>query len=437
MRPKRILIFYTQRNKSNENAHFITFLFIYINISLYLLSINLITNKNMKANPVFSLNIPTKLFFGCGEIEKLSTEELPGKKALIVISAGNSMKKYGYLSKVQALLKLNNVENVVYDKILQNPIKSHVMEAAAICREEGCDFVVGLGGGSSIDSAKAIAIMACNEGDLWDYVEGGSGKGRSYTKVLPIVAIPTTAGTGTEADPWSVITNEDLQEKIGTGIPPYTFPTMSIVDPELMLTIPPALTAYQGFDAFFHAAEGFIANIANPISDLYALEAIRLLYKYLPVAVKDGKNLKARAKVAWASTLAGMVEATSSCTSEHSIEHALSAFHPNLQHGAGLIAISEAYYETFKNDCMKRYMKMAEAMLEKKSNRPSDFIDALIIMQKECGVRDIKLSEYGVKEEDLPKIADHARYTMGGLFTLDPRPMTDDELLTILEKSYK
>ena len=391
----------------------------------------------MKANPVFSLNIPTKLFFGCGEIERLSTEKLPGKKALIVISAGSSMKKYGYLSKVQAQLKLNNVDNVVFDKVLQNPIKSHVMEAAALCREEGCDFVIGLGGGSSIDSAKAIAIMACNDGDLWDYVSGGSGKGRPYDKVLPIVAIPTTAGTGTEMDPWSVITKEELQEKIGTGLAPYTFPTLSIVDPELMLSIPPIYTAYQGFDAFFHAAEGFIANIATPISDLYALEAIRLLYKYLPVAVKDGKNLKARAKVAWASTLAGMVEATSSCTSEHSIEHAMSAYYPNLQHGAGLIAISEAYFETFRNDCMKRYMKMAEAMLEKKSNRPSDFIDALIIMQKECGVRDIKLSEYGMKEEDLPKIADHARYTMGGLFTLDPRPMTDDELLTILEKSYK
>ena len=391
----------------------------------------------MKSNSVFNLNIPTNLFFGCGEIERLSTEELPGKKALIVISAGTSMKKYGYLSKVQGLLKMNNVDNVVYDKILQNPIKSHVMEAAALCREEGCDFVIGLGGGSAIASAKAIAIMACNEGDLWDYVSGGSGKGRPYTKVLPIVAIPTTAGTGTEIDPWTVITNEDEQEKIGLGTSPYTFPTLSIVDPELMLTIPPALTAYQGFDAFFHASEGFIANIANPISDLYALEAIRLLYKYLPVAVKDGKNLKARAKVAWASTLAGMVEATSSCTSEHSIEHALSAYYPNLQHGAGLIAISEAYYETFKNDCMKRYMKMAEAMLERKSNRPSDFIDALIIMQKECGVRDIKLSEYGIKEEDLPKIADNARFAMGGLFTLDPRPMTDDELLTILEKSYK
>jgi alcohol dehydrogenase len=347
------------------------------------------------------------------------------------------MKKYGYLDKVQAQLKLNNIESVVFDKILQNPIKSHVMEAAAICRQEGCDFVIGLGGGSSIDSAKAIALMACNEGDLWDYVSGGSGKGRPYTKVLPIVAIPTTAGTGTEVDPWAVITNEDAQEKIGLGASPYTFPTISIVDPELMLSIPPMYTAYQGFDAFFHAAEGFLANIANPISDLYALEAIRLLYKYLPVAVKDGRNLKARAKVAWASTLAGMVEATSSCTSEHSIEHAMSAYYPNLQHGAGLISISEAYYETFRNDCMKRYMKMAEAMLEKKSNRPSDFIDALIIMQKECGVRDIKLSDYGMKKEDLPKIAENARFAMGGLFGLDPRPMTDEELQTILEKSYK
>ena len=144
----------------------------------------------------------------------------------------------------------------------------------------------------------------------------------------------------------------------------------------------PHLTAYQGFDAFFHAAEGFIANCATPISDLYALEAIRLIYKYLPVAVADGKNLKARAKIAWASTLAGMVEATSSCTSEHSLEHAMSAYYPQLPHGAGLIALSEAYFETFRHDCTKRYMKMAEMMTQKKSNRPSDFIDALITLQK-------------------------------------------------------
>ena len=390
----------------------------------------------MNANPVFSLHIPTKILFGCGELRKLATEKLPGKKALIVISSGTSMKKYGYLDKVVELLQENNTESVVYDKILPNPIKSHVMEAASVCREQKCDFIVGLGGGSSIDSAKAIAVMACNDGDYWDYIPAGSGKGRPVTKALPVIAIPTTAGTGTEADPWSVITNEEAKEKTGFGST-LTFPVLSIIDPELMVSIPPHLTAYQGFDAFFHAAEGFLANCATPISDLYALEAIRLLYKYLPVAVKDGRNLKARAKVAWASTLAGLVEATSCCISEHSMEHAMSAFHPELPHGAGLIAISEAYFETFRNDCMKRYMKMAEIMTQQKSNRPSDFIDALVRMQKECNVYQLKLSDWGVKEEELPLMVQNARDTMGALFTLDPRPLTDEEVLQIYQKSFR
>lgn len=390
----------------------------------------------MNSNPIFSVHIPTKILFGCGELKKLATEKLPGKKALIVISGGTAMKKYGYLDKVIGLLKENNVTLIVFDKILPNPIKSHVMEAATVCRENQCDFVVGLGGGSSIDSAKSIAVMACNEGDYWDYINGGTGKGRPVTKALPVVAIPTTAGTGTEADPWTVITNEERQEKIGFGNE-LTFPVLSIVDPELMVSIPPHLTAYQGFDAFFHAAEGFIANCATPISDLYALEAIRLLYKYLPVAVKDGKDLKARAKVAWASTLAGLVEATSSCTSEHSLEHAMSAYYPELPHGAGLIAISENYFETFRNDSMKRYMKMAEIMTQQKSNRPSDFIDALVRMQKECDVYGLKLSIWGLKEEDFPKMVQNARETMGGLFLFDPRPMTDEEVLNIYKKSYR
>ena len=390
----------------------------------------------MTSNSIFSMHIPTRILFGCGELKKLATEKMPGKKALIVISSGTSMRKYGYLGNVERYLKENGVDSVVFDKILPNPTKQHVMEAAELCRKEGCDMVVGLGGGSSIDSAKAIAIMACNEGDYWDYIPAGSGKGRAVERALPIIAIPTTAGTGTEADPWAVITNEEVHEKIGFGSP-LTYPTISIIDPELMVSIPPQLTAFQGFDAFFHAAEGFIANCATPISDLFALEAIRLLYKYLPVAVKDGRNLKARAKVAWASTLAGMVESTSCCISEHSMEHAMSAYYPQLPHGAGLIAISEAYFETFRNDCMKRYMKMADAMLEAKSNRPSDFIDALVRMQKECDVYGIKLSDWGLKEEDFPKMVQNARATMGNLFTLDPRPLTDDEVLDIYRKSYK
>ena len=390
----------------------------------------------MNANPIFSLHIPTRILFGCGEIKRLASETISGNKAMIVISSGGSMRKHGYLDKVVNLLKENDIDSIIYEKILPNPIKSHVMEAAAICRERGCDMIIGLGGGSSIDSAKAIAVMACNDGDYWDYVHGGSGKGHEVKSALPIIAIPTTAGTGTEADPWTVITNEEKQEKIGFGCS-YTFPSISIIDPELMLSIPPQLTAFQGFDAFFHAAEGFIANCATSISDLYALESIRLLYKYLPIAVNDGKNLKARAKVAWASTLAGMVESTSSCISQHSLEHAMSAYYPNLPHGAGLIALSEAYFETFRNDSMKRYMKMAEIMTQQKSNRPSDFIEALVRMQKECHVYGLKLSDWGLKEEDLPKMAQNARDTMGGLFIFDPHPLLEEEVMDIYRKSYK
>ena len=384
----------------------------------------------------FSAYIPTKLVFGAGELSKLAECPLPGKKALVVISAGTSMRKYGYLDRVCELLKKNNVETCVYDKILANPIKTHVMEGAGLCRQEKCDFVVGLGGGSTIDSAKSIAVMAVNDGDYWDYISGGTGKGKPVSKALPVVAIPTTAGTGTEMDPWTVITNEDTNEKIGFGCA-LTFPAISIVDPELMLSIPPKFTAFQGFDAFFHAAEGYIASIASPVSDLSALEAVRLLYKYLPVAVKNGSDLKARCKVAWAATLAGMVESTSSCTSEHSMEHAMSAYYPQLPHGAGLIAISQAYFTAFKNDRMKRYMKMFEIMTEKKSARPSDFVDALMYLQKECGVDGIKLSDYGITPDDFPRFAYNAVNTMGGLFAFDPRPLDRAEIIDIYAQSYK
>lgn len=386
-------------------------------------------------NSIFNQFIPTKLILGQGAIQKLGTEKLPGKKALVVISSGTSMRKFGYLDKVLNALSLNGAEAIVYDKVLPNPIKEHVMEAADICRREQCDFVIGLGGGSSIDSAKSIALMACNEGDYWDYIIGGTGKSKeAIGGALPIIAIPTTAGTGTEIDPTTVITHNN--EKIGYAIPPL-FPVLAIVDPELMTSVPSHLTAYQGFDAFFHAAEGYIANIATPISELYSLKSIGLLYKSLPKAVANGNDIEARTDVALASTLSGMVEATSRCTSEHSLEHAISAFYPALPHGAGLIAISLAYFSSFINDVPERFMKMAEAMTGDKSNDPKDFIQLLASMQKACGVDKIKLSEYGITENDLPKFIKNARETMGRLFSFDPRPLSDKDILAIYTDSYK
>ncbi len=387
----------------------------------------------------FNYYIPTKLLFGRGKINELHSEKLPGKKALIVISSGKSMRDNGYLQKVENELQLAGVQTVVFDKILPNPIKSHVMEGAAFAKQEECDFVVGLGGGSSIDAAKAIAVMATNEGDYWDYVGGGSGMGLPVPKdPLPIVAITTTAGTGTEADPWTVTTKEDTNEKIGFGYE-KTFPVLSVIDPELMTTVPAHLTAYQGFDALFHSTEGYINRTANTMSDIYSLKAIELIAGNLPSAVKNGADVEARERVALGNTLAGMVESTSGCTSEHSMEHAMSAFHPKLPHGAGLIMISKEYYSFFarKHACDERLITMAKTMGKMDAKDPMDFVEMLLKLQKSCNVDHLKMSEYGITKEELPTLAKNAFETMGGLFEVDPMKVSLEECIAIYEASYQ
>ena len=171
----------------------------------------------MRGKMKFGLNIPTRLVFGAGELKNIHTLELPGKRALVVITAGTAMKQNGYLDALLAGLERASVSAVIFDKVMPNPIKQHVMEGSELCLEEQCDFVIGLGGGSSIDTAKAIAITAAMGGDFWEYVNGGTGGGKPVTKALPIVAIPSTSGTGTEIDLWGVITNEQTHEKMGFG----------------------------------------------------------------------------------------------------------------------------------------------------------------------------------------------------------------------------
>ena len=385
----------------------------------------------------FDFYFPTRLLFGAGALERLHEQRLPGKKALIVTTAGQSVKKYGYLHKLQQQLELAQIPYELFDKVLPNPILEHVTEGAALAKAAGCDFIVGLGGGSSIDSAKAIAVLATNEGPYWDYISGGSGKGKPVPNdPLPIVAVTTTAGTGTEADPWTVVTNG--KEKIGFGYE-KTFPALSVVDPELMVSVPPHLTAYQGFDALFHSTEGYLNRTANEISDLYAEKAISLLGENLAQAVADGQNLEVRGNVALANTYAGIVEFTSGCTSEHSIEHAMSAYHPELPHGAGLIMISAAYYSYIARSgaCGERMIKMAKLLGANGAKEPMDFVRALADLQRVCGVDQLKMSDYGIQKEELAAIARNARETMGGLFEVDPCEINNAAVLKILEESFR
>lgn len=390
-------------------------------------------------NMKFDFNNPTRILFGSGKLNELGSQTFPGKKALVLISNGKSTKVNGYLDRTLEQLHRAGVETAVFAGIMENPLKEAVMEGAAFAKENDCDFIVALGGGAVLDSSIAISAMATNEGDLWDYVVGGTGGAKPLVnKGLPIVTITTTAGTGSEVNCWGVISNLETKEKIGFGDPELV-PVLAIVDPELMKTIPPKYTAYQGFDALFHNTEVMISNGVNILSEAIALSCIENIAKYLPRAVKDGTDMEAREHIAYGSTMAGISMQLTSTTAQHSMEHAMSAYHHNLPHGAGLIMISKAFAEFFieKHACDGQFIKMAKAMGMEHADKPEDFITALVKLQEECGVADLRMSDFGIGKDECMTLAVNARETMGGLFLANPCEMSDEECAGIFEKSYR
>lgn len=383
---------------------------------------------------------PTRVLFGAGELNNLHKQAMPGKKAMVVISNGKSTRENGTLDRTLEQLRMAGVETALFDKVEANPLKSTVEAGAKFAKDNGCDFVVALGGGSVMDAAKIMAMYALQPGELWDYVAGSTGKMQPLVNpTLPVIAITTTAGTGSEVDQWGVVTNPETNEKIGCGGMDSLFPVLAVVDPELMLTVPPKFTAYQGFDALFHSVEGYISIVSSLMSDMVQLAAIENIGKYLPRAVKNGDDLESREHVAFANTMSGYSMVVGSCTSEHSMEHAMSAYHQHLPHGAGLIMISKEYYTHFinKHCCDERFVRMAQALGKTDAKEPMDFITALVDLQKACGVADLKMSDYGIQKDECMTLAKNARATMGGLFACDPVQMTDEECAAIYEKSYR
>ena len=383
---------------------------------------------------------PTRVLFGAGQLSKLHEQTMPGKKAMLVISNGKSTWMSGALDRTTEQLRAAGVEMALFDKVGANPLKSIVEEGADFARSNGCDFVVALGGGSVMDAAKVMAMYAPQPGDLWDYVPGATGKMQPLVNpVLPWVAISTTAGTGSEVDQWGVVTNPATNEKIGCGGMDSLFPVLAVVDPELMATVPAKFTAYQGFDALFHSTEGFISKANSLMSDMVQLAAIENVGKYLARAVRDGSDMEAREHMAFANTMSGYSMVVGACTSEHAMEHAMSAYHGDLPHGAGLIMISKEYYTHFVNKhcCDDRFIRMAKALGKQNASDPMDFVTALVELQEACGVADLKMSDYGIQRDDCITLAQNARATMGGLFGADPVPMTDEECAAIFERAYR
>lgn len=382
----------------------------------------------------FVFNIPTKILFGPGSLGTLRDEKPLGKKALVMISNGGAMKRHGQLDALCAELDAMGIEHVLYDRVRPNPTDWNVDDAVAEIKAQGCDMVVALGGGSVMDAAKAAACVTTNGGKCWDYAPSASGGKQEFTaEPLPLICVTSDAGTGSEADMWSVISNDETTEKTGYL---SMYPNLSVVDSDLMMSVPAEFTAYQGMDAFFHAAESMININEHVVGEMFALKAIELIWKYLPRAVADGSDKEARNGMAVANTLAGVYML---CTSEHTMEHAMGSAHPNLVHGAGLTMISHEYFDFFaeRQAAEDGMIKMAHVMGRPDAKSGRDFISALDELIEAVGCADLKMSDYDITRDELPGIVEKYREVWGGNNDADPVKLTDEDVLGMFERSYK
>ena len=387
----------------------------------------------------FEFYVPTRIVFGEGTLKELATRPLPGNRALLVTSSGHSAERSGALGAVTGALAAQGAQWVLFNQIGANPDLPAVNLGAAVARENKCDFVIALGGGSVMDASKAIALTAPNGENYWDFVAAGTGGGKPVTNSpLPIIAITTTAGTGSEADATAVVTNPDTEEKIGF-VHRGMFPVLSIVDSSLTRGIPQKLTAFQGFDALFHATECYVSNKANKMSEMLSLTSMEYCAKYLARAVSDGQDAEARDGMSFANTLSGMVMTLSGTTSKHGMEHAMSALSPALPHGAGLLMLAPAYYGFMleRHVCDDRFVRMAQAMGRPLASRPQEFIEILFGLMRECGVDGLKMSDYGIMPENFPSLAQNAMSSMKRVFLNDRLPLTADDVVEIYTKSYR
>lgn len=306
--------------------------------------------------PVRPFMVPPVLITGSGSAEKVGEEvkKLGVKKVLIVTD--EVMRRIGVLETIERSLRAENIESVVFDGVNTEPTVDHVAEGLERFRNSGCEAVLGLGGGSPIDTAKAISAMAANPGSIDQY----KGLHQIPKKGPPIIAVPTTAGTGSEVTIFTIITDTKTQVKMLIGSV-HCLPHVAIVDPLLTLSCPRGLTAAVGIDALTHAIEAYVSLKAQPMSDVFALSAITLISGYLRQAWANGQNVEAREKVMLGALQAGIAFNNSSVALVHGMSRPIGAYF-HVPHGASNAALLGVVTEFSVIGNPQRYADIARAM---------------------------------------------------------------------------
>lgn len=379
------------------------------------------------AEQVYNFLIPSVNKLGVGAVKQLgaTAKFLGGTKALIVTDKG--LFDLGIADQMVELLKAEGVQAVVFSGAEPNPTDLNVRAGVKVYKENNCDMLVSLGGGSSHDCTKGIGIVANNEGDIRDF----AGVDTFSNPLPPFIAVNTTAGTGSEVTSFAVITNSEIHVKMIIVSARIT-PSVAINDPVMMVGLPAHLTASTGMDALTHAIEAYVALLANPVTDSMAMGAIKLIVEWLPQAVAMGSNLEARDKMAYAEYLAGAAFSNAGVGIVHAMAHQPGAL-LNKPHGVCNAILLPHGCAFNLIACPQKFADIAVAMGVDISGLTTmeaaeKSVEAIKALSKSVGIPS-GLGDIGVKESDIPLLADNAIKDLCCLF--NPRKIALDDLKRI------
>ena len=383
----------------------------------------------------FNFNLPTSIRYGWGRVNEIGKGTARyGKKCLLVtVKSFPAMKSL--FDKVIKLCIEAGVEVIHFDGVIPNPTTDSINLASELAIKNEIDVILGVGGGSSIDTAKSVAVGATHEGEVWNYRLGQ--KRIQGKKVLPIVAVPTTAGTGAETTSVAVIKN--IKEKLKSAIAEWSLcPRVTVIDPELTLTVPSHITASTGFDTFCHLFESYINKNGSYFTDLIALDSIRLVIKCLPIAIEDPTNKEAREALSMASTIGGICIGNIGTTLPHAIGMAIGGHLPKIMHGEALAIVYPEINRWTWKDAIAKYSTIGRLFNSNLENEP----DA-VAAEQACNEIDdflkkiglwINLEDKNVLENDIKAIGDNSIKIPN--YTFHPKVPDLEEIIDLIKRSY-
>lgn len=373
----------------------------------------------------FQFNLPVNLIFGRGRAAEVGAITAKyGKKALIVTGTG-STKKSGLLDRTIDYLKKSGVESSVFDKVKQNPLTTTAIEGAEYAKSENCDVIIGLGGGSIMDCAKAVAFLSVNDGDINDYIFNRLSSDNS----LPLILIPTTCGTGSEGNGFAVLTNPENGDKKSLRCPAI-IPKASIIDSQLMQTMPKHILSSVCFDALCHSMEAYIAKACQPMTEYMALSAIELIGKNLVEVYNGSDDANLWDAITWASTLGGMVIYTAGVALPHGMEHPASGL-KDIVHGRGLAALTSVITDASADSAPEKYAVISKLLGGSSAADCGDAVRELLVKIN----LNVKLSEQGISSEDIPWMTENCFRVSAASISNHPAAFDYDGIARLYEKA--